>query len=195
MGKSKGGRRSLVVVVAGIALVGVVGAGLWGLATVRRAGGLSGACLEVVENPRAGWVVTIGNDRCIVMVDPVPADTAAAANTLPPRLSNPDTLLAALKKDLPAPITDTIIGAVATAQFLVDETGVVSRHRMTVHSGYSPLDDAVLALAALAVFSPAEDGEGPTEAWVELTIGFQSPWNRRQQARIRLERLRRQLER
>ena len=80
----------------------------------------------------------------------------------------------------------------AIAHFLVDETGVVRNHRIAESCGYEVLDEAVLAIASLFSFSPAEDDGGPIEAWVALKVGhsaYQTGLRRLQQ---QLERWRRE---
>ena len=89
---------------------------------------------------------------------------------------------------------DTATDAMAIAHFLVDETGVVQDHRIAESSGYAVLDETVLAIASLASFSPAEDEQGPTEAWVALEVGYGTGQTNLRRLQQQIERWRREAE-
>ncbi len=151
-----------------------------GIRTFAGSGSFERACLELLEEGTPG-LVDIGPfavsesvpapPRCIAIIGPLPVDQELAL-TRPPDLLNTSDVLAALSGNIPHESEETGTEGVATAHFLVDETGVVQEQRIAESSGYKALDEALLAIGPLASFSPAETEDGPTEAWVAITLGL-----------------------
>ncbi len=105
---------------------------------------------------------------CVVLVGPHPVD-ADLALTRPPELLNGSDVLGALFGNIPYGGEETGTRGLATARFLVDETGVVQQQRIDRSSGYEALDEALLGIGPLASFSPAENEDGPTAFWVRMS--------------------------
>ena len=133
-------------------------------------------------------------ERCIVMFDPVLADSESAVPPVPPALLNDDEVFDALQSSIPGESGEMGTEGVAVAHFLVDETGVVKEQRIAESSGQAALEEALLAIGSLASFSPAETEEGPTAAWVAMTVGFATKRSALQRLRETLERWRREAE-
>ncbi len=137
------------------------------------------ACHEVGKGAPTSWRVSFEAQRCVVMIDPVLADSELAERELPralsgtlsPRLLNRDEVFDALQESLPGPTPAATIEGLAVVHFLVDEKGVVQEQRIARSSGHEFLNSAVLAVAPLADFSPAERQEG---TWVEITVGMRT---------------------
>ena len=128
------------------------------------------------------------------MFEPVLADSESAVPTVAPGLLNDDEVFSALSGSIMGYSDETGTEGVATAHFLVDATGVVQQQRIEESSGQAALEDALLAIGPLASFSPAETEEGPTEAWVTMTVGFVTKQSALQRLRETLERWRREAE-
>ena len=201
--KNKQTGRSLVLAAA----VGGVTAAVTviGFQTLTGPDSLSRACLEFLEMGSAPWRVSLGPyavsesdpappQRCVVMFDPILADSEEADGATPPVLSNDDAVFDALKTSIPGESGEMGTEGVATAHFLVDEAGAVKEQRIVESSGHAALEEALLAIGSLASFSPAETEEGPTEAWVAMTVGFITSQSALQRLRETLERWQREAE-
>ncbi len=201
--KNKQTGRSLVLAAA----VGGVTAAVTviGLQTLTGPDSLSRACLEFLEMGSAPWRVSLGPyavsesdpappPRCIVMFDPVLAVSESAVPTVAPVLLNDDEVFDALKMSIPGESGETGTEGAAIAHFLVDEAGAVKEQRIAESSGRAALDEALLAIGSLASFSPAETEEGPTEAWVAMTVGFITSQSALKRLRETLERWRSEAE-
>ncbi len=178
--------------VAATAVVAV--GGVWILTQPRD---YTGYCREIVQDTRGGTSLQISfsERQCVVMVDPVPVDSEEHAPlVVTPDLLNEDEVFRALGKSIRGQSADTVADAVAIAHFLVDETGVVRQQRIAESSGYEVLDEAVLAIASQSSFSPAEDEEGPAEAWVALKVGYSAHQTQLRRLQQQLERWRREAE-
>lgn len=206
MSDSRKGKRSrsLLVTVAAVGAVAAVVAVI-GLRTLTGSDRVSRACLEFLEMGSPPRRVSLGpyaasesdpgaSQRCIVMFDPVLVDSESADAATPPELSNGDEVFDALKTSIPGESGGTGTEGVAVANFLVDETGVARQQRIEESSGRAALEEALLAIGPLARFSPAESEEGPTEAWVAMTVGFVTKQSALQRFRETLERWRREAE-
>ena len=193
-----------LVIFAAVSVVTAAGTVI-GLRTLTGSESLSRACLEFLEMGSPPWRVVIGPHsvsesdpappvRCIVMFEPVLADSESAVPTVAPGLLNDDEVFSALSGSIMGYSDETGTEGVATAHFLVDATGVVQQQRIEESSGQAALEDALLAIGPLASFSPAETEEGPTEAWVTMTVGFVTKQSALQRLRETLERWRREAE-
>ena len=141
-------------------------------------------CSRIAQDAGATWRVSYSDGQCVVMVNPVPVDSDPASLAVTPNLLNEREVFLALVKSMRGQGAEDTGESEAIAHFLVDETGAVRQQRIAESSGHEALDEAVLALVSLSTFSPAEDEEGATEAWVALKVGFrvsQSPLQRLQQ--------------
>lgn len=173
--------RSPIVIAAAVSAVTAV-VTVIGLRTLTGSGSLSRACGDLLEmegllHASLGPYAVSESDpappaRCIVMFEPVLADSESAVATVPPGLLNADDAFNALRGRLFGDSDETGTEGVAVAHFLVDEAGVVQQQRIEESSGQAALEEALLAIGPLASFSPAETEEGPTEAWVAMTVGF-----------------------
>jgi len=210
MSNSRRGKRSRRTL-ATVAAVSAVTAGVTatvtviGLRTLTGSGGFPRACQEIWEMGSPPWRVSLGPyavsesdpappERCIVMFDPVLADSESAVPPVPPALLNDDEVFDALQSSIPGESGEMGTEGVAVAHFLVDETGVVKEQRIAESSGQAALEEALLAIGSLASFSPAETEEGPTAAWVAMTVGFATKRSALQRLRETLERWRREAE-
>lgn len=171
-------RRTFIVAAA--VLAATVVAASAGIRTLSRSGSFVRACEAVAAdrgNPLRMSVIfrTDGRERhCAVMLAPVVVDSGSAGAAVHPRLSNVDEVFDALTRSIPGEDGETGAGGVAVAHFLVDETGVARQRRIAEPSGSETLDEALLTVGSLARFSPVETEDGPTEAWVALTVGFRT---------------------
>ncbi|MXW19158.1 MAG: energy transducer TonB [Gemmatimonadetes bacterium] len=206
MNNSRRGKRSRSPIVIAAAVGGVTAAvTVIGLGTLTGPDSLSRACLEFLEMGSPPWRVVIGPQsvsesdpapppRCIVMFEPVLADSESAVPTVAPGLLNDDEVFDALKTSIPGESGEMGTEGIAVAHFLVDETGAVQEQRIAESSGRPALEEALLAIGPLASFSPAETEEGPTEAWVVMTVGFITSQSALQRLRETLERWRSEAE-
>lgn len=206
MSNSRKGKRSrspLVIVAAVSAVTAVVT--VIGLRTLTGSDSPYRACLEFLEMGSPPWRFSLGPyavsesdpappERCIVMFYPVLADSESAVPTVPPGLLNVDEVFDALTGSIPGRNDETGTEGVAVAHFLVDEAGAVKEQRIAESSGRAALEEALLAIGSLASFSPAETEEGPTEAWVAMTVGFVTSQSALQRLRETLERWRSEAE-
>ena len=149
-----------------------------GIRTFAGSGGFARACEELLDTGTAGLIGPFAVSesgpappRCIAIVGPQPVDVELAL-TRPPDLLNESDVLGSLYGNIPHESEEIGTGGQATAHFLVDETGVVQQHRIAESSGYEAVDEALLAIGPLASFSPAETEDGPTEAWIAITVGY-----------------------
>ncbi len=167
-----------IVLLATLSAV-VLAVTVFGIRTFAGSGGFARACEELLDTGAAGLIGPFAvpesdpapPPRCIAIVGPQPVDVELAL-TRPPDLLNESDVLGALSGNIPHETEETGTEGVATAHFLVDETGVVQEQRIAESSGYEALDEALLAIGPLASFSPAETEDGPTEAWVAITLGL-----------------------
>lgn len=184
----------LLATVSAVALAIAV----FGIRTFAGSGSFERACLELLEEGTPG-LFDIGPfavsesvpapPRCIAIIGPLPVDQEFAL-TRPPDLLNKSDVLRALSGNIPHEIEGIGTGGSATAHFLVDETGVVREQRISERSGNEVLDKAVVTVASLSSFSPAEDEDGPTQAWVALKVGFRTQQSALRRLQQRLERWR-----
>ena len=200
MSSSRNGKPSRRTIILSVA-IGVVTAtavvAVGGFYVLTQPRDYAGSCREIVQDTRVGTSLQISfsERQCVVMVDPVPVDSEEHAPlVVTPDLLNEDEVFRALGKSIRGQSADTATDAVAIAHFLVDETGVVRQQRIAESSGYEDLDEAVLAIASLSSFSPAEDEEGPAEAWVALKVGYSAYQTGLGRLQQRLERWRREAE-
>ena len=170
-------RRTFAVSAAISAVTTVVA--LQGCRTLAGSRSFHDACHDVARGATTSWRVGFEAQRCVVMIDPVLADSELAERDLPralsgtlsPRLLNRDEVFDALRKSLPRRTPATTIEGLAVVHFLVNGKGVVREQRIARSSGHEFLNSAVLAIAPLASFSPAERQEG---TWVEITVGMRT---------------------
>lgn len=156
-------------------------------------GGLFNDCRRLYEGRQPPWTMSLSEDRCVVVTGPVLVDSELAlAGT--PDLVNKEEVRRTLTTGILRAGAEIGTEGLAMAHFLVDETGTVQQQRIAESSGSPTLDEALLAVGPLASFSPAETGEGPTEAWIAMTVGFVTKQSRLQQLRERLDRWRNQAE-
>ena len=197
--KGKRSRSPIVIFVAVSAVTAVVT--VLGLRTLTGSGSLARACLEFLELGSPPWRVSLGHhaasesdpaprERCIVVFDPVLADSESAGPTVPPVLLNADEVFKALNGSILGRGDEMGTEGVAVVHFLVDETGVVKEQRIAESSGQAALEEALLAIGPLAGFSPAATEEQPTEAWVAMTVGFVTNQSELQRLRETLARWR-----
>lgn len=176
--------RRILVLSAGIGLAAALVAwmGIETLTGPRYPGG----CTAIAQNAGTTWRINYSEGQCVVMVNPVPVDTDPSVLAVTPELLNVDEVFRALVKSVRGQSADDTGEAVAVTHFLIDETGVVRQTRIAESSGHQGLDEAMLALAPLSSFSPAEGEEGPTGAWVAVKAGFRvsQPALRRLQQRL-----------
>ena len=197
MSGSQNGKRSrrtiILSVAAGVVTAAVVAVGgVWILTQPRD---YTGYCREMAQDAGTSWRVIISEQQCVVMVDPVLVDSEELAPVaVPPDLLNEDEVFRAFERSISDQSADSGIDAMAIAHFLVDETGVVRQQRIAESSGYEVLDEAVLAIASQSSFSPAEDEEGPAEAWVALKVGYSAHQTQLRRLQQQLERWRREAE-
>ena len=201
MSSSRSGKRSRRTIVLSVA-AGVVAAtavvAVGGFYVLTQPRDYAGSCREIVQDTRAGTSLQISfsERQCVVMVDPVPVDSEEHAPlVVTPDLLNEDEVFRALGKSIRGQSADTVADAVAIAHFLVDETGVVRQQRIAESSGYEVLDEArTWPFASQSSFSPAEDVEGPAEAWVALKVGYSAHQTQLRRLQQQLERWRREAE-
>ena len=152
---------------------------LQGCQTLAGSRSFEDACHDVGKGATTSWRVGFEGQRCVIMIDPVLADSELAERELPralsgtlsPRLLNKDEVFGALRKSLPERTPAATVEGLAVVHFLVDGKGVVQERRIARSSGHEFLNSAVLAIAPLASFSPAKWQEG---SWVELTVGLRT---------------------
>lgn len=192
----------LVAAATGVLTAVLATAGLW---TLTGSGSFFDACRAIIGDEGTPWQIQFGSYatepaesappvRCVVMTDPGLVDSGLAAPSVPPGLLNADEVFRALGNSILGISDEMGTEGVAVAHFLVDETGTVQQQRIAESSGSPALDEALLAVGPLASLSPAETEEGPTEAWVALTVGFATKQSRLDQLRETLERWRNQAE-
>ena len=165
--------RRIIAVSAAIAAVTAVVA-FSGCRTLAGSRDFTDACREIAKDATTSWRIHFEARRCVVMIDPVPVESELTSRALPPGLLNKDEVFDALKKSIVERSAETTIEGVAIAHFLVDEKGVVQEQRIARSSGHEALDEAVLAIAPLSSFSPAEGRKGQAETWVALTVGVRT---------------------
>ena len=181
-------RRTIVMVAAVTATVTVVG-----LRSLTGSGGFWDDCRALYEGVQPLWTLTLSEDRCVVVTGPAFVDSELTlAGT--PDLVNEREVSRTLTTDILRAGAEIGTEGLAMAHFLVDETGNVRQRRIAESSGNEALDEALLAVGPLASFSPAETEDGPTEAWVAMTVGFATKQSRLQRLRETLERWRNQAE-
>jgi len=137
--------------------------------------------------------MSIMAERCVVMINPTLVDSELSL-AVTPVLVNDQEVFRAIHTGIPVDGDALAAGAVAVVHLLVDETGVVKQRRIAEGSGYEALDEAALAVGALATFEPAETETGPTEAWVAMTVGLVRKPSGLKQLRETLERWRNEAE-
>lgn len=193
MSDSRRGKRSrrTILVAAGITAFAVLI--VLGIRTLTGPRGLFDACYEIGQEARATWRVSISAERCVVVIDPTLVDSERSL-AVTPVLVNDQEVFRALTTGIPRDGDELAAAAVAVVHFLVDETGVVKQRRIAEGSGYEALDEAALAIGPLATFEPAETEEGPTEAWVAMTVGLVRESSGLEQLRETLERWRNEAE-
>lgn len=196
-------RRTIVLVAAVSAVTAAVT--VIGMRTLTGSGSLASACPELIGI--AGPLVRMNlgpfpvaqseHERpssCVAMTDPVLVDSGFAVPAVPPGLLNAEEVFDALTRSIPGESDEMGTEGMAMAHFLVDEAGVVQQQRIEKSSGSEALDEALLAIAPLASFSPAETDEGPTEAWVAMTVAFHTEQSGLQRLRETLDQWRNQAE-
>lgn len=195
--RARGSSRRTIVVTAAVIAVTVVVA-LTGIRTMGGSRSFVRACQAIMDRGTPFRMIIgqkdDGREHCIVVLQPVLADPGSADAAFRPRLSNDDEVFDSLMRSFPGEGGETDAEGFAVAHFLVDETGVVQEQRIAETSGSRALDEALLAIGSLARFAPVETEDGPTEAWVALTVGFGMKQDALQQLRETLERWRREAE-
>jgi TonB family protein len=105
-----------------------------------------------------------------------PADIRAAPSFTPmtvrPELSNRAELQGEIGRVYPPLLRDAGIGGTAIVWLFVNEAGTVERSQLSRTSGYHALDDAALAVAAIAKFTPAKNRDRDVPVWIEIPIAF-----------------------
>lgn len=169
MNSSPNRARLCLVLLLTATVAGVVGMGAYGWfkeLTHR-------SCAEVMDEAILGSRL-VGNDAfLVILAAPVAVDRDSAGTVEVPSLLNVDEVAGVLLSSLGEQSPDPGFTGVATAHFLVDETGVVQDPRIETGSGDEALDEAVLALSAVSSFSAARSDRGPTEARVEMSVCVQ----------------------
>lgn len=164
-----------------------------GIRSLTGSGGFLDDCRAVYQGSQPPWTLSLSEDRCLVVTGPVLVDSELAlANT--PDLVNDREVSGTLVTSILHDGIEMGTEGVAIVHFLVDETGTVQQQRIAESSGVQALEEVLLAVGPLASFSPAETEEGPTEAWVAMTVGFATKQSRLDQLRETLERWRSEAE-
>ena len=171
MSESRRGKRSRHAILVGAGITAFAVLIVLGIRTLTGPRGLFDACHAIGQEARTTWRVAIGAKGCVVMIDPTLVDSELTFAATPV-LVNDQEVFRALTTGIPRDGDELAAAAVAVVHLLVDETGVVKQRRIAESSGYETLDEAVLAIGPLASFKPAETEEGPTEAWVAMTVGL-----------------------
>ena len=195
MSDSRRGKRSRRAVLVGAGITAFAVLMVLGIRTLTGPRGLfdADACYEIGQEARATWRVSISAERCVVMIDPTLVDSELSL-AVTPVLVNDREVFRALTTGIPRDGDELAAAAVAVVHLLVDETGAVTQRRIAESSGYEALDEAALAIGPLATFEPAETEEGPTEAWVAMTVGLVRESSGLEQLRETLERWRNEAE-
>ena len=184
MSSSRSGKPSRRTIILSAGLGAVIAVMAWvGIETLTETR-YPRSCSRIPHDLDTTLRVSYSDVQCVVMANPVPVDSDPASLTVTPNLLNGKEVFRALVKSMRGQSAEDTGEGEAIAHFLVDEAGVVRQQRIAESSGHEALDEAVLALASQSTFSPAEDEEGATEAWVALRVGFgvgQSPLQRLQQ--------------
>jgi periplasmic protein TonB len=95
-------------------------------------------------------------------------------HTVSPILRNRQAVERALVRNYPAILRDAGIGGSPTVWFFVGEDGKVLQTQLHESSGYAQLDQAALAVAQVAEFSPALNRDRRVAVWVSLPITFEA---------------------
>ena len=174
MSSSRSGKpsRRIIVLSAGLGLAAAVllHVGVEAVTGTRYPGG----CSRIAQDAVTTWRISYSAGQCVVMVNPVPVDSDSASLAATPNLLNREEIFRALVNSIGDQSAEDSGEAVAIAHFLVDETGVVREQRISESSGNEVLDETLLTVASLSSFSPAEDEEGATQAWVAFKVGFRT---------------------
>lgn len=191
MSDSRRGKRSRRAVLVGAGITAFAVLIVLGIRTLTGPRGLFDACHAIGQEATgtATWRMSYMAERCVVMIDPTLVDSELSL-AVTPVLVNDQEVFRALQTGIPVDGEELAAAAVAVVHLLVDETGVVKQRRIAERSGYEALDEAALAIGPLATFEPAETEEGPTEAWVAMTVGLVRESSGLEQLRETLERWR-----
>jgi len=126
---------------------------------------------EAEPSPEAP-AVTVGQP-------PTTDEAAAGIRYIPrdsePRLVNPETVVAMLKRHYPDALVQQDVDARVTLWLFVDESGAVAEKQIQKSSGYASIDQAALQLADSMVYSPAEHEGTRVGVWIAQAVEFRAP--------------------
>jgi TonB family protein len=111
----------------------------------------------------------VGTQSVALPSDPPPTVT------VPPRILNPDEIVAAIRAAYPRDLLDRGRGGTVGMQFLVGSEGEVQGYKVGQISAYTALDQAARQVASVYRFSPAFIGDEPVTVWVAHAISFYPP--------------------
>ena len=92
--------------------------------------------------------------------------------TVRPELTNSQEVQRLLMSEYPPLLRDAGIGGSPIVWFFTDETGRVTKTRLSKSSGYEALDVAALRVGQRMLFTPAENRGVPVAVWVEIPLVF-----------------------
>ena len=124
---------------------------------------------------------TTFEDNPVEELPPPPSETAGSdlaaqptftPYTVKPDIINRDEVARALEREYPPLLRDAGIGGTVLVWFFIDENGKVVRTLVNKSSGHKPLDDAALAVAKIARFTPALNRDKRVPVWIALPITF-----------------------
>ena len=91
----------------------------------------------------------------------------------PPVLQNRSEMARLVKRNYPAGLRSEGVGGTAVLWIHIDEQGETQHVVLNKSSGNEALDNAALATAEGARFSPASNQGEPTEVWIAIPIQFE----------------------
>lgn len=103
----------------------------------------------------------------------VTAEPTATPMTVRPQLRNEAEVTEALARNYPRLLRDAGIGGTARVWLYIDEQGRVRRAQLNESSGYDPMDEAALRVAATMEFTPARNDGERVPVWLVVPITFQ----------------------
>jgi len=93
--------------------------------------------------------------------------------TVRPTIANRREVIQAMIGAYPETLRDAGVGGRALVWFHIDETGKTVDTRLSKSSGSASMDAAALAVSRTYEFTPAYNGDAPTDVWVQIPITFE----------------------